>query len=257
MAISTCVSVARTFFPPDVFGSPNKKSGLGSPITLNVGGLDREIQTDIPTDRISGRPRWIFRERGWARAFVRSNKLRSGDLITISRLARRTYSVLVDGLSRSSRIAKCLETRLEESGLPKVTNDRAVECTKESWIQPTFAPLRRKGQPCDYGTFKDSLNAPIHRWFKYPAGYSYRLVEEKIRHYRLAARHLLLDPFIGCGTTCVEAKRHGVNSIGIEAHPFVRWVAQTKVNWEIPIVDVVQTYQNVVHTARAMSRRKG
>lgn len=30
------------------------------------------------------------------------------------------------------------------------------------------------------GTFQDSLRAPIHRWFKYPAGYSYKLVEMPI-----------------------------------------------------------------------------
>jgi DNA modification methylase len=246
----------KDFFPTDVFGGPNRKSGIGNVITLKIEGMPELIKTDIPTDRISGKPRWIFRDRAWARAFVRSNKLQPGDVVTISRLAKRTYSVVVDGLSRSSRTAKSLETQIEECGLPKITNDRAVECTKESWIQPTFAHVRRKGQPCDYGTFKDSLNAPIHRWFKYPAGYSYRLVEEKIRHYSLATRHLLLDPFIGCGTTCVEAKRHGVNSIGIEAHPFVRWVAQTKVNWEIPIVDVVQNYQDVVRTAQAIVSAK-
>jgi hypothetical protein len=26
------------------------------------------------------------------------------------------------------------------------------------------------------GTFQDNLRAPIHRWFKYPAGFSYKLV---------------------------------------------------------------------------------
>jgi len=245
-------SCGEDFFPPDVFGGPDRKSGIGNVITLKVEGLPELIKTDIPTDRVSGKPRWIFRDRAWAKAFVRSNKLQPGDDVTISRLARRTYSLVVNGLSRSSRMAKSLETQLEECGLPKVTNDRAVECTKESWIQPTFAPVQRKGQHCDYGTFKDSLNAPIHRWFKYPAGYSYRLVEEKIRHYSLAARHLLLDPFIGCGTTCVEAKRHGVNSIGIEAHQFVRWVAQTKINWGISVSSVAEAFQSVVKTARAI-----
>jgi hypothetical protein len=51
--------------------------------------------------------------------------------------------------------------------------------------------LPAKGDPRDYGTFKDSLNAPVHRWFKYPARYSYRLVEQKIRRYSLASRHLV------------------------------------------------------------------
>ena len=34
----------------------------------------------------------------------------------------------------------------------------------------------------EYGSFKDSLRAPIHRWFTYPAGYSYKFVESEIRN---------------------------------------------------------------------------
>jgi len=84
----------------------------------------------------------------------------------------------------------------------------------------------------EYGTFKDSLRAPIHRWFKYPAGYSYKLIETKIGQYGLNENRWILDPFVGCGTTSVVAKAEGVNSIGIEAHPFVFEVARTKVFWE-------------------------
>ncbi len=87
-------------------------------------------------------------------------------------------------------------------------------------------------QAREYGTFKDSLRAAIHRWFKYPAGYSYRLIETKIGQYKLDENCWILDPFVGCGTTSVVAKSKGVNSIGIEAHPFVFEAAQTKVFWE-------------------------
>ncbi len=82
------------------------------------------------------------------------------------------------------------------------------------------------------GTFQDCLKAPIHRWFKYPAGFSYRLVETLIDEFRLNHAHWILDPFVGCGTTSVVAKLKGVNSVGIEAHPFVHWVAKVKCFWE-------------------------
>jgi DNA modification methylase len=84
----------------------------------------------------------------------------------------------------------------------------------------------------DYGTFKDSMRAPIHRWFQYPAGYSYKFIEEKIKEYKLNSKHWVLDPFVGSGTTSVVAKNAGVNSIGIEAHPFVHEIACSKIYWE-------------------------
>jgi DNA modification methylase len=82
------------------------------------------------------------------------------------------------------------------------------------------------------GTFQDNLRAPIHTWFKYPAGFSYKLVETLIEEHKLGTDSWLLDPFVGCGTTSVVAKQYNVNSIGIEAHPFVHWVAQVKCFWE-------------------------
>ncbi len=96
------------------------------------------------------------------------------------------------------------------------------------------------------GTFQDSLRAPIHRWFKYPAGYSYKLVEALIEDYGLDAGAWLLDPFVGSGTTSVVAKRLGVNSVGIEAHPFVHWVAKVKCFWEYDMGQLHRSIQKLL-----------
>ena len=32
----------------------------------------------------------------------------------------------------------------------------------------------------EWGTFKDSLRAPVHNWFTYPAGFSYKAVERSL-----------------------------------------------------------------------------
>ena len=58
----------------------------------------------------------------------------------------------------------------------------------------------------EYGSFRDSLRAPIHRWFTYPAGYSHKLVEAKINEYGLSEGSTIADPFLGTGTTSLVAK---------------------------------------------------
>jgi DNA modification methylase len=84
----------------------------------------------------------------------------------------------------------------------------------------------------EFGTFKDSLRAPIHRWFTYPAGFSYKGVEEAFRLYDITPGMTVYEPFAGTATTNLVAKQRGVHSFGIEAHPFVQFVAKTKLFWE-------------------------
>jgi len=99
------------------------------------------------------------------------------------------------------------------------------------------------GEKSDYGTFKDSRKAPIHRWFQYPAGYSFKLIEEKIRMHSVKPEDgLIFDPFLGTGTTSIAAQCIGYPSIGIEAHEFVCRVAQTKLDWPIYDTEKMKTW---------------
>ena len=66
-------SCGKDFFPPDVFGGSSRSKRLGVPITLKAEGLSDIIKTDIPSDSVTGQPRWIFRKRGWVKDFIRRN----------------------------------------------------------------------------------------------------------------------------------------------------------------------------------------
>jgi hypothetical protein len=79
----------KDFFPSDVFGNSSRSKGIGTPITLKIEGLGKPIKTDIPTDKSTGRPRWIFRERKWLKEFINHHNLRTNDIITISRIDNR------------------------------------------------------------------------------------------------------------------------------------------------------------------------
>ncbi len=85
----------------------------------------------------------------------------------------------------------------------------------------------------EWGTFKDSLQAPIYRWFSYPAGFSYKAVENSFQKFNISSGATIYDPFMGSGTTNITAKKMGINSYGMEAHPFIYRIANAKINWDI------------------------
>jgi DNA modification methylase len=101
-----------------------------------------------------------------------------------------------------------------------------------------------------WGTFKDSLRAPIHRWFTYPAGFSYRAVEFSLMAHGIGRGKCVYDPFMGTGTTNVVAKSIGINSLGVEAHPFVFKVAKTKLDFELPIGKLIGFLEHVKQQVR-------
>ncbi len=103
------------FFPPDAFGGPSRKGGLGVPITLKVEGLPNPIETDIPKDK-TGKPRWLFRERAWVKRFIAENNLTPGDTISINRLNQRIYEVAP---TKNGPKRRCETTLRSKAGKPK------------------------------------------------------------------------------------------------------------------------------------------
>jgi adenine-specific DNA methylase len=102
--------------------------------------------------------------------------------------------------------------------------------------QNIVAPEKKHNS--EWGTFKDSLRAPIHRWFTYPAGFSHKAVEHSIERYGIIEGQTIYDPFMGSGTTNLVAKTLGINSVGTEAHPFVYQITKAKLNWDIELKSI-------------------
>src|SRR6266508_773510 len=88
--------------------------------------------------------------------------------------------------------------------------------------------IPQKKRQSEWGTFKDSLRAPVHRWFTYPAGFSYKAVEHSIERFNIGSGDTIYDPFMGSGTTNLTAKTLGISSVGVEAHSFVYPIAKAK-----------------------------
>src|SRR4029078_270454 len=77
-------------------------------------------------------------------------------------------------------------------------------------------------------TFADNMSLPIHKWYRYTAGFSASWVNELIRKERKNGRTRIIDPFAGSGTVLLESEFAEVESYGIEAHPYVYRIAKAK-----------------------------
>ena len=79
--------------------------------------------------------------------------------------------------------------------------------------------------------FVDNMKLPIHRWFRFSAGYSAAWVETLLRNHdpSIGAHPTVLDPFAGSGTTLLASSRHGSRAYGWESQPFIYRIARAKI----------------------------
>ncbi|MBQ8460025.1 hypothetical protein IJ541_07980 [bacterium] len=82
-------------------------------------------------------------------------------------------------------------------------------------------------KPMD-GTFKNNFDIPIHRWYPYIEGFSINFVRSILNNYN--SNIVVYDPFNGSGTTTLTASTMGIKSYASEVNPFMRFIANTKVN---------------------------
>ncbi len=87
----------------------------------------------------------------------------------------------------------------------------------------------------DYSaTFAGNMSLPVHKWYRYTAGFSAAWVNQLIKEEKAKGRKRVIDPFAGSGTVLLESEFENVESIGIEAHPYVYKIAKAKLFWNYP-----------------------
>lgn len=77
-------------------------------------------------------------------------------------------------------------------------------------------------------TFVDNMTLPVHRWYRFSAGFSAEWAESVIKDSSTHSPARVFDPFAGSGTTLISAERLGCPSYGVEAHPFIYRIARAK-----------------------------
>ena len=94
------------------------------------------------------------------------------------------------------------------------------------------------------------MSVPVHRWFRYSAGFSAEWIEQEIRTALQQGTVRLLDPFAGAGTAILEAERLGVSALGVEAHPLVCRIAKAKLAWREPVERFLELARKVQRLAQ-------
>ena len=263
-------SCGKDFFPPDAFGGPSRKAGLGTPITLQVDGLPNPIQTDIPKDNKTGKPRWLFRERAWAKKFVKIHNLNTVDTIVITRIAPRKYLITPNGtgiaprkylitldtgdsdlikLEQAARIVGKTPHNIRDyiqrgrinkydtlgNRISKARNGQLRVSLRE--LRDFLDMLKQDRQKHHHPNLHEELGfyglpeyertKHVHRLHPYLGKFIPQLVEWFLAQY-FKEDNIILDPFMGSGTTMVQGNEMKMHTVGIDISEFNCLIANVK-----------------------------
>ncbi len=89
-------------------------------------------------------------------------------------------------------------------------------------------PVLRNATYKSLVNYATDLKSPIQRWYRYKEGYSIKLMQQIFDEYNVKKSDIILDPFCGSGSTIIQAKINGFESIGFEINPFSAFLAKAK-----------------------------
>ena len=82
------------------------------------------------------------------------------------------------------------------------------------------------------GSAKDNMKSPVNNWYKFTAGFSYKLVDLIVDGMENKP-NCIYEPFAGCGTTLVAAQKKRIHAVGNESQKIMCNVINAKLNWDI------------------------
>ncbi len=125
--------------------------------------------------------------------------------------------------------------------------------TSQPTLFPELADQDSQVSDAASSTFAKNMVLPVHRWFRYSAGFSAEWVEQVINEYQCRDGLCVFDPFAGSATTLLAAECLGVPCIGIDSHPFVARVAKAKLAWRSSPRDYNERIQEIRKSAKTLA----
>lgn len=117
-----------------------------------------------------------------------------------------------------------------------------------------FPELEEESIDKTSSTFADNMKLPVHRWYRYTAGFSGAWVGKLIEEEKKNNRTHIIDPFVGSGTVAIESTMHGVSAYGLESNPYVFKIANAKLKWNVfTIEQLTEISQELLKNAKEIS----
>jgi len=109
----------------------------------------------------------------------------------------------------------------------------------------------------DYtSTFADNMSMPVHKWYRYTAGFSADWVRQLLREQKHLGRTKVIEPFAGSGTVLLECEFQNLSCFGVEAHPYIYRIARAKLNWQQNPTEFKSEALNLLERARKIEINK-
>ncbi len=98
---------------------------------------------------------------------------------------------------------------------------------------------------------------PAHDWYRFVLSFPPHLVREYISRFGIGEGQVVLDPFCGTGTTLVECKKGGIQSVGIEPNPMACFASRVKTDWKVGGRALFHHAREIADTALSTLREEG
>ncbi len=103
----------------------------------------------------------------------------------------------------------------------------------------------------------DPSDASAHAWYRFVLSYPPHLVRHYLGDFGIMPGQCVLDPFCGTGTTIVECRKNGIDSIGIEANPMGALACRVKTDWSITPSEMVLEAEDIANRTVARLKSDG
>lgn len=96
-----------------------------------------------------------------------------------------------------------------------------------------------------------------HDWYRFVLSFPPHLVRHYLSKYGIGNGATVLDPFCGTGTTLVECKKLGIESVGVEAHPMSHFAGTVKTEWGVCPKSLQAISVEIAESAQCTLRSQG